>query len=40
MPFGKHRGVPIKDLPKDYVRWALGNLADLDEYLRRALEAV
>lgn len=40
MPFGKHRGVPIKDLPKDYVRWALSNLADMDEYLRKALESV
>ena len=39
MPFGKHRGVPIKELPKDYVRWALGNLADMDEYLRKALES-
>lgn len=39
MPFGKYRGVPIKDLPKDYVRWALGNLADMDEYLRHALES-
>lgn len=39
MPFGKHRGVRIKELPKDYVRWALGNLSDMDEYLRRALES-
>lgn len=39
MPFGKHRGVPIKELPKDYVRWALGNLPDMDPYLRKALEA-
>lgn len=21
MPFGKHQGVPLKNLPKDYVRW-------------------
>lgn len=21
MPFGKHQGTPLKDLPKDYVRW-------------------
>ncbi|MBN6740536.1 DUF3820 family protein [Acidithiobacillus sp. MC6.1] len=38
MPFGKHRGVAIKDLPKDYVNWALKNLADMDPYLRKALE--
>ena len=39
MPFGKHRGVAIGALPKDYVRWALGNLTDMDPYLRKALEA-
>lgn len=21
MPFGKHRGTPLKDLPKNYIRW-------------------
>lgn len=40
MPFGKHGGVPIKDLPKEYVVWALNNLKDMDEYLRKALESV
>lgn len=24
MPFGKHRGTPLKDLPLDYLIWALG----------------
>ena len=25
MPFGKHRGKPISEVPKDYVRWLLDN---------------
>lgn len=39
MPFGKHRGVTIRDLPKDYREWALKNLPEMDPYLRQALEA-
>ena len=39
MPFGKHKGVKIADLPDDYRRWALNNLNDMDVYLRKALEA-
>ncbi len=39
MPFGKHKGVKIADLPDDYRRWALNNLTDMDFYLRKALEA-
>lgn len=38
MPFGKHKGVPIYDLPNSYKNWLFG-LADLDPYLRQALEA-
>lgn len=25
MPFGKHQGVPMKDVPKEYVRWLAGS---------------
>lgn len=25
MPFGKHQGKPLKELPKDYVAWLAGN---------------
>lgn len=25
MPFGKHQGVPLKDVPRDYIRWLLGS---------------
>lgn len=40
MPFGKHKGVPLAELPKDYVSWALKNLKDMDSYLRGALQAL
>jgi exodeoxyribonuclease X len=38
MPFGKHKGMPIAEVPKDYVRWLL-NQPDIDPFLRRALQA-
>lgn len=25
MPFGKHQGKPLKDVPKDYIRWLMKN---------------
>lgn len=37
MPFGKHKGTKIKDLPKDYINWVLRQ-DDVDPYLRKALE--
>lgn len=40
MPFGKHRGKALADLPKDYVRWALKNIDNLEPDLRVSLEAV
>lgn len=39
MPFGKHKGTPLKQVPKDYIRWLLGT-DGLDSYLRKALEMV
>lgn len=39
-PFGKHKGELISELPRDYIDWALRNLTDMDDYLRRALSAV
>ena len=40
MPIGKHRGERLKDVPKDYIRWALGNMQDMDADLRASMEAV
>lgn len=39
MAFGKHKGVAIKDLPSDYVRW-LKKQPDIDFYLAKALRGV
>jgi exodeoxyribonuclease X len=36
MPFGKHKGMRISDVPPDYKRWLLGQ-PDVDPYLRQAL---
>ena len=38
MSFGKHKGELIRNVPKDYKRWLLGQ-ADVDPYLRQALMA-
>jgi exodeoxyribonuclease X len=37
MPFGKHKGELISQLPVDYKRWAL-RLDNITGYLRKALE--
>lgn len=37
MTFGKHKGMPIADIPKDYKTWLL-NQDNVDAYLRKALE--
>ena len=37
MPFGKHKGKNINDLPKDYVIWCLENLTKIDNRLKGAL---
>jgi exodeoxyribonuclease X len=36
MPFGKHRGVPMELVPRDYKVW-LSRQSDVDEYLMKAL---
>ena len=36
MPFGKHKGQLLTDLPSDYRDWLL-NQADIDPYVRKAL---
>lgn len=37
MPFGKYYGIPIKDVPYDYIKW-LKRQPDLDPYLLKALK--
>ena len=36
MPFGKHKGMLLADVPKDYKKWLLSQ-QDLDPFLRKAL---
>ena len=36
MPFGKHKGVLLTDVPKDYKKWLLTQ-QDIDPFLRKAL---
>jgi uncharacterized protein (DUF3820 family) len=39
MPFGKHKGTPIRDLPRDYAEWLVSNLGDGKEDIKAALRA-
>ncbi|SJN23533.1 putative quorum-sensing-regulated virulence factor [Psychrobacter sp. JB385] len=38
MPFGKHKGTPIKDVPISYVKWMLGNIHNMQPSLYSALK--
>ena len=38
MPFGKHRGEPLGDIPLDYLDWVLENCELRSERLREAIE--
>ena len=40
MPFGKHRGTPLKDLPSNYIDWLLTKADNVDADLRTALLAL
>jgi len=35
MPFGKHKGMPIAEVPRDYARWLLDQ-PNVDPFVRRA----
>jgi len=39
MPFGKHQGKPLAEIPADYVRWLLSQ-SDVDPDLRASLLAI
>jgi exodeoxyribonuclease X len=36
MPFGKHKGLKMEEVPVDYLRWLAGT--DLEEDLRYTIE--
>lgn len=37
MPFGKHKGTPIKEVPISYVKWMIGNIHNMQPSLYSAL---
>ena len=39
MPFGKHRGEYLEDIPTDYLRWCVEKLDNLSAGLRQDIEA-
>lgn len=46
MPFGKHRGTPMQDVPADYLHWLWTNGKEHDrrcqvaDYIRRNITAL
>ncbi len=38
MPFGKHIGRRLADIPARYLRWLLAEADNLDWHLRRAIQ--
>ena len=40
MPFGKHVGKRLNEIPVDYLQWALTNLRDMDTDLRWSMETI
>lgn len=38
MPFGKHKGARLDEIPSSYFSWALQNMTDLDSDLRIAMK--
>jgi hypothetical protein len=39
MPFGKHRGEELSEIPDDYLVWCLDNCDSMSPTLRKAIEA-
>lgn len=38
MPFGKHKGMKMEDVPLDYLKWALREMSNLDANLRHTMQ--
>jgi len=38
MPWGKHKGQELRDIPQDYLLWVLRKADKCDPYLKRAIE--
>lgn len=39
MPFGRHRGRLLPDIPTNYLQWVLRECTEIDPTLRRAIQA-
>jgi len=37
MPFGKYKGEFLGDIPRDYLKWCVLNLENLDSKLEKAM---
>lgn len=37
MPFGKHKDLPLNEVPEDYLRWVLGNCDRINPTLKEAI---
>ncbi len=40
MPFGKHKGKRLSEIPPGYLAWCLENIEDLDYWLRHEMEII
>lgn len=40
MPFGKHKGTLMSEVPTDYIQWALSKMGYLDDDMRRTMELI
>ena len=45
MPFGKHQGIPLKDVPDDYLLWLYNQdihpkYSDLEDYLEENIDSI
>lgn len=40
MPFGKHKGLPIEQVPLGYIQWLLGSNERLDQDLRYTIKCI
>lgn len=38
MPWGKHKGKPLNEVPRDYLKWAVNNADAMSAELRAAIE--
>lgn len=40
MPFGKHKGEDISDIPRDYLDWVVGELEDEIDKKQKLLDEI